>query len=589
MSGTELKQRLAAILAADVAGYSRLMAADERATVAALDAARKVFRSRIESNQGRVIDMAGDSVLAVFETATGAVSAGLAVQHELNASLSAVSEDRRMRFRIGVHLGDVIEKADGTVYGDGVNIAARLEGLAEPGGITVSESIRTAVKGKVSASFEDQGAQQVKNISEPVRAYRLGTEGGTAPKPTPAVGEIDLPLPDRPSIAILPFENMSSDPEQGFFGDGLAEDVITALSKISSLFVIARNSSFAYKGQSTDVRKISRELGVRYVLEGSIRATRTQIRITAQLIDAIDGHHLWAERYDRDLTDVFVLQDEITSNVVIALQVRLVEGEQARMWHKSTQSLPAWECLIQGLPHFRRFSKEDNRRARSLFERSVQIDPQYAAGWVWLAWTHWADARFLWTDSPSASVDQAAELARKAASLDGQLTDCHSLLGAIHLMRREYDNAIAAGERAIALEPSGADATALLAMTLNWSGRPAEAAELIQKAMKLSPSRSDWYRSVLAHAYRLIGRNDEAVAIYRDAIAHNPNHIGPHIGLTICYAQCGRIDEAEAQAKELLKISPGFTLARYEKSLTYKDREQSVRSLDALCKAGLPA
>ena len=293
--------------------------------------------------------MAGDSVLAVFETATGAVSAALAIQKAINSTGNEAAEARRMRFRIGVHLGDVIEKADSTIYGDGVNIAARLEGLAEPGGITVSESIRTAVKGKVGATFEDQGEQQVKNISEPVRAYRVRLEGDTASKPSPAAGVIDLPLPDKPSIAVLAFENMSSDPEQGYFGDGLAEDVITALSKISSLFVIARNSSFAYKGQPTDVRKISRELGVRYVLKGSIRATRTQIRITAQLIDAIDGHHLWAERYDRKLDDIFAIQDEMTREIVTALRLRLSDGESAQIWLGGTRNVDAWTYALSAL------------------------------------------------------------------------------------------------------------------------------------------------------------------------------------------------------------------------------------------------
>ncbi len=586
MSGTDHKKRLVAILAADAAGYSRLMSADEGATVAALDAARAVFRTHIESTQGRVIDMAGDSVLAVFELATAAVTAALAIQQELNGGHGDVPADRRMHFRIGVHLGEIIEKADGTIYGDGVNIAARLESLSEPGGTTVSDSVRNAVKGKVSAGFDDQGEQRVKNIADPVRAFRIQKEGSAESKP--AAADPGPALTDKPSIAVLPFINMSTDAEQEFFADGITEDITNALSKISGLFVIASHSTSAYKNRSADLRQVGRELGVRYVLDGSVRKAGQRVRITAQLIETDDGHQVWAARFDRDLTDVFVLQDEITSNVVIALQVRLVEGEQARMWHKSTQSLPAWECLIQGLPHFRRFIREDNRRARSLFERSVQIDPQYAAGWVWIAWTHWADARFLWVDTPSAAVDQAAELAGKATALDAQLTDCHSLLGAIHLMRREYDAAIAAGERAVALEPNGTDAAALLAMTLNWSGRPADAAELIQKAMKLSPSQSDWHRAVLAHAYRLMGRNDEAVTIYREAIAHNPNHVGPHIGLTICYADSERIDEAKAQAKALLKISPGFTLAKYENSMTYKDREHSVRSLDALRKAGLP-
>ena len=347
MTGTELKQRLAAILAADVAGYSRLMATDERATVTALDAARAVFRMQIESNQGRVIDMAGDSVLAVFETAAGAVSAALAVQQELNSAVSGVPEDRRMRFRIGIHLGDIIEKSDGTIYGDGVNIAARLEGLAEPGGITVSESIRTAVKGKVSAGFEDQGEQKVKNIPEPVRAYRVVREDGAAPKAKSAAGEIDLSLPDKPSIAVLPFANLSGDPEQEYFTDGITEDVITELSRFHSLFVIARNSTFTYKGKAVDVRTVAKELGVRYVLEGSIRRAANRIRVTAQLIDALTGNHIWAEKYDRVLEDIFAVQEELTRSIVTAIAPQIQVAEQSKVRRRRPTNLSAYEIAVR--------------------------------------------------------------------------------------------------------------------------------------------------------------------------------------------------------------------------------------------------
>ena len=294
MSESGLRQRLAAILAADVAGYSRLMASDERGTVAALDAARKVFRTRIEASQGRVIDMAGDSVLAVFETATGAVSAALAIQGEVNTSASAAPEDRRMRFRIGVHLGEVIEKPDGTVYGDGVNIAARLEGLAEPGGLTISDSIHNAVRGKVMASFVDRGEQRVKNIPHPVRAFAVSAPGGGVTAPARPAGAAGLPLPDNPSIAVLPFANMSGDPEQEYFADGITEDIITDISQISGLLVIARNSSFTFKKQHVDVKEVARKLGVRHVLEGSVRKAGMKVRINVQLIDAETGGHVWA-------------------------------------------------------------------------------------------------------------------------------------------------------------------------------------------------------------------------------------------------------------------------------------------------------
>ena len=327
MSDRGLRQRLAAILAADVAGYSRLMAADERATVAALEAARKVFRTQIEANQGRVIDMAGDSVLAVFDTATGAVSAALAIQKIVNSSAGSVPEDRRMHFRIGVHLGDVIEKADGTIYGDGVNIAARLEGLAEPGGLTISDSVHNAVRGKVSASFVDQGDRKMKNIPIPVHTFAVRAAGAAAPKAAPAVGEIDLSPPDKPSIAVLPFANMSGDPDQEYFTDGVTEDIITELSRFRSLFVIARHSTFTYKGNAVDVRTVAKELGVRYVLEGSIRRSGNRIRVSGQLIDAVSGNHIWAERYDRLLEDVFAVQEEITRSIVTSIAPQIEASE----------------------------------------------------------------------------------------------------------------------------------------------------------------------------------------------------------------------------------------------------------------------
>jgi len=352
--------------------------------------------------------------------------------------------------------------------------------------------------------------------------------------------------------------------------------------------VIARNSTFTYKGKAVDVQTVGKQLSVRYVLEGSVRKSGERVRITAQLVDAKDRHHVWAARFDRELTDIFALQDEITSNVTTALHVRLVEGEQARVWKKSTQNIAAWECLMQGLPHFRRFTEEDNERARSLFARSVELDPQYAVGWVWLGWTYWADARFLWARSVSEAIGRAAELAEKAVTIDDTLSECYSILGAIHLMQGEHDKAIANGERAVTLEPNGADGTALLAVTLNWSGRPEEACALIQKAMRLSPVNPAWFYSVLAHAYRLLERYEEAVDLYEDAIALTPHHIGPHIGLTSCYAELGQDQKARAQAQEILKISPGFTISKYAKSMTYKIAEHSKRSLEALIKAGLP-
>jgi adenylate cyclase len=378
VSGTELKQRLAAILAADVAGYSRLMAADDRATVAALDAARTVFRSHIESSQGRVIDMAGDSVLAVFETATGAVSAALAVQQEIGSSSDNVPEDRRMRFRIGVHLGDVIEKADGTIYGDGVNIAARLEGLAEPGGISVSESIHVAVRGKVTASFVDQGEQTVKNIPHPVRAFAVRTDGSAA-APAASSTRPPPPVPDLASLAVLPFTNMSGDPEQDYFADGMVEDIITALARMGMFFVVARNSSFVYKGRAVDIKQVGRELGVRYVLEGSVRKSGNRVRITGQLIEAENGRHVWADRFEGNLEDVFELQDRITESIVSAIQPSMLRAEMERARVKPTSNLQAYDLLLRALPGLMPDSTRAGLdEARSFIRRAMEMDPRFA-------------------------------------------------------------------------------------------------------------------------------------------------------------------------------------------------------------------
>ena len=347
--------------------------------------------------------MAGDSVLAVFETATGAVSAALAIQQEIGASAQAVPEHRRMRFRIGVHLGDVMEKSDGTVYGDGINIAARLEGLAEPGGIILSDIVHGAVRDRINATFEDAGEHKVKNIPRALRAYRVLTDAAVPRQCEPAAvatsalagGEVDLSSPNKPSIAVLPFANMSDDPEQDYFADGLVEDITTTLSKISGLSVIARNSSFAYKGRAVDVRQVARELGVRYVLEGGVRKSANRIRITAQLIDAGTGAHIWAERYDRAIEDIFAVQDEITLVLATEMQVRLTEGEQARLRYSTTNNIEAWNHWVQGLSHFRRgLSREGLTQARKFWHQALVCDPSSASLNAMLGFLHYANARF---------------------------------------------------------------------------------------------------------------------------------------------------------------------------------------------------
>ena len=599
LEAQRIERRLAAILAADMVGFSRLMEADEAGTLGQLKALRaEIIDPRIGEHHGRIVKTTGDGLLVEFASVAGAVQSAVEIQEALAERNASVAEERRILFRIGINLGEIIIEGD-DIYGNGVNVAARLEGLAEPGGICISGIVYEQIERILNLRYDDMGEQRVKNISRPIRGYSVRVSAADAPaqdapaqdaqaQAAAARDAAPKEAPPAPSIAVLPFDNMSADQEQEYFADGISEDIITALSKISGLFVIARNSTFTYKGKATDVKQIGRDLGVRYLLEGSVRKAGQRVRITAQLIDAEDGGHVWAARFDRDLTDVFALQDEITSNVVTALHVRLVEGEQARVWQRSTENLSAWECLMQGLPLFRRFTREDNARARALFEKAVELDPGYATGWVWLAWTHWAEARFLWTEQPGEAARRAAELTDKALGLDDSHSEARALLGAIHLMRRDYDEAVSEGEKAVALDPNGADVTALLAMTLNWSGRAEEAGALIDKAMRLSPLYSAWYLAVQAHAYRLMGRYREAVASYRGSIERNPHHIGPRIGLAACYAEMGQDEDARAQGAEVLRINPKFTLAKYAESLTYRDPAQSEKTLQALRSAGLP-
>lgn len=586
MSGSDLKQRLAAILAADAVGYSRLMAADARATVATLDAARSVFRTRIEANQGRVIDMAGDSVLAVFETAAGAVAAALAVQRELGALADAAPEASRMRFRIGIHLGDVIEKPDGTVYGDGVNIAARLEGLAEPGGIAVSEPIRATVKGKLEAGFEDQGEQAVKNIAEPVRAYRVRAAGEAGSPESPLRQK--LALAEGPSIAVLPFQNMSGDPEQEYFSDGITEDIITDLSKLSGLLVIARNSTFTYKGRAVDVREVGRSFGVSHVLEGSVRRTGDRVRITAQLITCAAGHHLWAERYDRRLDDIFSVQDEITREIVAALDVKLLRGEQAAAWRRMLRKPEALDACYRGLDLLNRITREANDQAAGCFEQVIRIEPDSPMGYLGSAWAHLSAYRYGWSESAPGSLQKAADLARKALDLDESCADAHALIGYRNLLALDHDQAIAAGERSVALNPNHADNVANLACSYAVSGRPADAIVAMRRAMRLCPTHPAWYLNILGYAQYLCGDYDEAERTLRLALEREPAYSDCRLILAGVHHARGRADDARREVREVLRHEPGFRLKQIEARLVIvKDRKALAGFLDMLRGLGL--
>ena len=575
MSGTELKQRLAAILAADVSGYSRLMAADERATVAALDAARAVFRTQIESKQGRVIDMAGDSVLAVFETATGAVSAALAVQQELRTLVADIAEDRRMRFRIGVHLGDVIEKADGTVYGDGVNIAARLEGLAEPGGITVSDSVRNAVKGKVAANFEDQGEQKVKNIAEPVRAYRVKFGGDSASRPIPAVGGIDLSLPDKPSIAVLPFTNMSGDPEQEYFTDGVTEDIITELSRFHSLFVIARNSTFTYKGKAVDVRTVAKELGVRYVLEGSIRRAANRIRVTAQLIDASSGNHIWAEKYDRVLEDIFDVQEELTRSIVTSIAPHIETSEAARIRVTRPGNLNAYEMAVRAWAAVAAAFGEADRTARDealrLAREALVLDPRCSAALRTIAFAQWQHIFFNTTPSSAEARDEGLNMATRALAIDNGDHFAHLWKGMLLFQAGQQDAGLADMRRAHELNPNDSLTLICLGFCEATSGNPQRGIEHGNNARRLSPRDPMRYNmlNILGWGYFAAGEYAKAAEFAQRSVGEAPNLPASRLCLVISWIALGEIDRARSEFQVLRNLAPQIVEARLAGRFTF--------------------
>jgi len=583
MTTQEVKRKLTAILSADVKGYSRLMGEDEKGTVRTLNAYREVMTGLIQHHHGRLVDATGDNLLAEFASVVDAVECSVGIQKELKTRNAELPENRKMEFRIGINLGDVIED-EGRIYGDGVNIAARIESLAEAGGICLSGSVYDQVENKLDLEYEFLGERSVKNIAKPVRAYCVKMEYGTwdqkrAEEPT---------LPDKPSIAVLPFTNISEDARQEYFSDGITEEIITSLSKVTGLLVIARNSTFTYKGKPAKVQQVGQELGVRYVLEGSVRKAGERVRITAQLIDAKTGHHLWAERYDRHLTDIFAVQDEITVNIVRAMQVKLTEGEHACEWLKhGSSNIEAYEKGMKGMEYFRFFSPESNVRARQLFEECISLDPDYPGPHVMLGWTHLTDVMNGWSKSPEESIVRALEYAQKALSIDNSQADAYALLGNVYLFQRQFGKAIEEGEHAVVLNPNGADYHVWLAMILTSAGRPGEAVDLVKKAIRLNPFPPNWYFLCLGNVFFIMGQYEEAAEAYQRAIQRSPDFLLVRIGLAASYGALGRIEDARAAAIEVLRIDPKFTLERFAHGLLYKDQNDADRYIDALRKAGL--
>jgi adenylate cyclase len=562
MDEVEVRQRLAAIMAADAAGYSRLMADDERATIAALDQSRAVFRDQVRSHGGRVVDTAGDSVLAVFETAAGAVEAARLIQEELASRNGALPEGRRMRFRIGVHLGDIHEKGDGTIYGDGVNVAARLESLAEPGGVTVSSTAHDAVRGKVEASFEFTGEHAVKNIAEPVRAWRMIAKGARAKAP-PAAAEGGS-IFAQPAIAVLPFDNMSGDAEQEYFVDGLTEDIITALAAWRSFPVIARNSTFAYKGEAHDIRRIGKELGARYVLEGGVRKGASRLRITAQLIDAATGHHLWAERFDRQLEDIFELQDEITLRIAAIVGPEVERAERKRTVAKEPANLAAWEYYQRGAALLDRFTREGNAEAREMFARALALDANYALAYAGVSESHNRDLMLEYADDRAASAAQSFEAAKRAVELDPSDSYAHCMLSVAHMWPSRYDASVAEAERAVELNPSNALALAILATALDALGRHDEAIARFEQSLRINPrdARQHVYLTTMARAHLGAGRYEEAAAVARKTIIQRPNFPHAHYILASALGHLDHLEEARAELAECERLQPGYVERR---------------------------
>jgi len=574
----ELRHKLVAILAADAVGYSRLMSVDDTATVTALDKARAVFRESIETNRGRVIDMAGDSVLAVFETATEAVIAALAAQKRLEGLDAGKAEDSRLSFRVGVHLGDVIEKADGTVYGDGVNIAARLEGLSEPGGITVSEAIRSVVKGKVRASFDDQDEKSVKNVADPVRAWRVRgndsladsgvAQAALSPSPQPSLHEMALFLPDKPSIAVLPFTNMSGDAAQEYFTDGITEDIITELSRFRSLFVIARNSSFSYKGQSPDVRQVGKDLGVRYVLEGSIRKSDNRIRVTGQLIDALSGKHLWAEKYDRVLADIFDVQEELTRSIVAAIGPHIDDAELEKASRRRPENLSAYERAItaRGKAHAAYIHSDAGlgNEAMSEARASLAMDARSVKALQVIAFVHWQ--RFTLggiSDRPSEwragveAANQAIELDRhdslsytlKAMLLGGSARDAGLAAAALQTAQRAHE-----------LNPNSSSALNALAYCELGAGLVDLATAHVHEALRVSPRdpmRHNFYQQ-LTTACLCTGDYINGVEYAHRGLADAPDIPQLHGMLAMNLVGLGEIEKAKDAFNTASRLAPAW-------------------------------
>jgi adenylate cyclase len=601
------------------------MRQDEAATVATLKEHKEVMASLIYQYSGRVVDSPGDNLLAEFSSVVDAVECAVEIQNELKNKNEALSDDRKMPFRIGIHLGDIIEEEE-RIYGDGVNIAARIEGLAESGGICISRTTYDSVKDKLSFGYEYLGEHSVKNIAEPVRVYRVLTEpeaagkvigekrflgrisrktamaaiiglvivaGGLigwniylqqSKKIEPAsVEKMAYPLPDKPSIAVLPFDNLTGDPDLQYISDGLSEEIISGLSQVPELFVIARNSSFIYKGKPVKVQQVSEELGVRYVLEGSVRKGGNRLRITAQLIDAVGGYHIWSERYDRELKDILEMQEDIMRNVLIKTRVKLTEGEQLRLSQKV--DFNAMKKFWQARWNFYRMNPEGFAMARQLVEEAIEIEPNYAGAYPLLSYIYLVGMGS--SKSPRESMALAEKYAQKSLRLDNSQPWPHIVLGQISLFKRQYEKAIAEGKKALTLSPNGADSLNQLGFFLHMAEKWEEAIPLYESAIRLNPYPPSFYYTRLGGAYADVGRYNEAIDTCKKGLKRQPGDPYARLVSAGVYIWQGREKEAQAEVAEILRKNPKYSLKRGVWPRFYKNKDTANRWTEALQKAGL--
>jgi TolB-like protein len=579
MAEERVQRRLAAILAADVVGYSRLMEKDEAGTLAALKARRKqVLEPLVGKHQGRIFKVTGDGVLVEFASAVNAVQCAVDLQQAMHRQ----PDDHPIVLRIGINLGDVVVEGS-DLFGEGVNIAARLEAIAEPGGIYVSEDAHRQVRNKLRISFDDLGAQTLRNITEPVRAYRVSDVPALTATPT----EVTT---DKPSVAVLPFTNISGDPEQEYFSDGITEDIITELSKISGLFVIARHSTFIYKGRSVTARQVGRDLGVRYALEGSVRKAGNRLRITAQLVDVPTDHHLWAERYDRDLADIFAVQEEVAHSVASALTVVLKPEEWERLSRTPTANIEAYDIYLRTRATPWPPTRENILTARSAYRRITQIDPSFAGGYAGLSTTHSFAVMFGHTEQPGDDASLALEYAKSSVALDDGFARGFSALGLAHTVSGQHDEAVACARRAIELQPGDADTHFFAAFPNFFAGQAQAAYEAITTALRMDPQYVYGpYLNVLGVVCFCAGRYEEAINAFRKNVERGGPIAPPALAFrTASYSAAGYMEEAKESAQALLDFFPTFSLTRFPMFYLFKDPADTQRLIDVLRQTGLP-